>query len=44
MTNSTLWLKTGLMIFIVFLLSVACLLWLKVPELFEYFNQAFCAH
>jgi hypothetical protein len=26
------------------LFSVAILLWLQTPQLFEYFNQAFCAH
>ena len=29
---------------IVLLFGLAILLWLNTPELFEYFNQAFCAH
>ncbi|WP_298144804.1 hypothetical protein [uncultured Acinetobacter sp.] len=32
----------GLMLLLLLALSIA--LWLNTPNLFEYFNQAFCAH
>ena len=32
----------GAMIFAFMIMAVV--LWLKTPNLFEYFNQAFCAH
>lgn len=32
----------GCMLVLLLLLSVS--LWLNTPDLFEYFNQAFCAH
>ncbi|MDH0826436.1 MULTISPECIES: hypothetical protein [Acinetobacter] len=44
MTNSFLWLKCGIGISIVALFALAISLWLNTPDLFEYFNQAFCAH
>lgn len=44
MTNSFLWLKCGIGISIFALFSLAISLWLNTPDLFEYFNQAFCAH
>ncbi|WP_286086811.1 hypothetical protein [Acinetobacter silvestris] len=44
MTNSLLWLKTSICISMILLFGLAILLWLNTPELFEYFNQAFCAH
>lgn len=44
MTDSLFWLKTSITIGVMSLFLLAILLWLKVPELFEYFNQAFCAH
>ena len=44
MTDSLLWLKTGIAFGIFALLSLAIGLWLNTPELFEYFNTAFCAH
>lgn len=44
MTNSMSLLKIliGLCIISFFILSL--LLWMKTPQLFEYFNQAFCVH
>ncbi|WP_265733415.1 hypothetical protein [Acinetobacter sp. ANC 4648] len=44
MTNSLLWLKTSICIGMILFFGLAILLWSKTPELFEYFNQAFCAH
>ena len=44
MTNSFVWLKWGIGISIVALFGLAISLWLNTPDLFEYFNQAFCAH
>lgn len=26
------------------LISISILIWFQTPDLFEYFNQAFCAH
>ncbi len=37
-------LKLAIIFGIGFFFSLAMLLWLNTPELFEYFNQAFCAH
>jgi hypothetical protein len=37
-------LKISIAAAIVLLLAIAILLWVKTPQLFEYFNQAFCAH
>jgi hypothetical protein len=33
-----------LMLLITFLMSASLFIWLQTPDLFEYFNQAFCAH
>lgn len=30
--------------FILCLISISILIWFQTPDLFEYFNQAFCAH
>ena len=44
MTNSILFLKIGIVLTILFFLGLSIILWFKTPELFEYFNQAFCSH
>lgn len=44
MTNSLLGLKIWIALAVLLLLGLAIYLWMKTPELFEYFNQAFCAH
>ncbi len=44
MTNSLLGLKIWIALAVLLLLGLAICLWMKTPELFEYFNQAFCAH
>ena len=44
MTNHSLWLKIAITFGIITLLSLAIGLWFNTPELFEYFNNAFCAH
>ena len=44
MIDSTQTLKTVVLFGIIILLAVALLLWSQVPDLFLYFNQAFCAH
>ena len=44
MTNSLFWLKICIALGVILLLGLAIGLWMKTPELFEYFNQAFCAH
>lgn len=44
MTDSTQGLKTIVLFGIIILLALALLLWSQVPDLFLYFNQAFCAH
>ena len=44
MTNSLRWLKIFIALAVILLLGLAIGLWMKTPELFEYFNQAFCAH
>ncbi|WP_265937220.1 hypothetical protein [Acinetobacter sp. ANC 4779] len=44
MTDSIRGLKSLIGLAIVGLLSLAILLWFKTPQLFEYFNQAFCPH
>lgn len=38
------WLKTSILSAIILLVGLAILLWANTPEMFEYFNQAFCAH
>ena len=44
MTDSTFLLKLWITVAIVLLLAISFLLWSQTPQLFEYFNQAFCAH
>jgi hypothetical protein len=44
MTDSLRSLKILISLAVVGLLSLAILLWFKTPQLFEYFNQAFCPH
>ncbi|WP_257219742.1 hypothetical protein [Acinetobacter sp. YH12236] len=44
MTDSTFLLKLSIAIAMVLLLAISLWLWSQTPELFEYFNQAFCAH
>lgn len=44
MTDSTFLLKLSIAVTMVLLLAISLLLWSQTPELFEYFNQAFCAH
>ncbi|ENX12621.1 hypothetical protein F895_02998 [Acinetobacter sp. CIP 64.2] len=33
-----------LLVCVVGLISISILIWFQTPDLFEYFNQAFCAH
>ncbi|EKU56755.1 hypothetical protein [Acinetobacter courvalinii] len=44
MTNLERNFKILLMGFILGLISLSILIWFQTPDLFEYFNQAFCAH
>ncbi|WP_265735977.1 hypothetical protein [Acinetobacter sp. CFCC 11171] len=44
MTNSILWFRLSIAISILALLALSIGLWIQTPELFEYFNQAFCVH
>ncbi|MGE8540499.1 hypothetical protein [Acinetobacter sp. ANC 3813] len=44
MTDSMFGLKLAIVCTVLAFLAVAIALWLKTPELFEYFNQAFCPH
>jgi len=44
MTHNTLLLKTIMTFLIVALLVLSIILWKQSPDLFEYFNQAFCPH
>ncbi len=44
MINTQFGLKVILVVMMIGLFSLAILLWLQTPQLFEYFNQAFCAH
>ncbi|WP_257231741.1 hypothetical protein [Acinetobacter sp. YH12023] len=44
MTNSILWFRLSIALSILALLALSIGLWSQTPELFEYFNQAFCAH
>lgn len=37
-------LKLSIALGIVLLMSLSIFLWMQTPQLFEYFNQAFCAH
>ncbi|MFC2994728.1 hypothetical protein ACFODO_05445 [Acinetobacter sichuanensis] len=38
------WLKISIVFGVVALFTLAAILWSHTPELFEYFNMAFCAH
>lgn len=44
MIDSMLGLKILIAAAIALLLAIAIMLWVQTPQLFEYFNQAFCAH
>ena len=44
MTDSLLKLKLSIVVAILLLLALSIGLWFQTPQLFEYFNQAFCAH
>lgn len=44
MTSSSLLFKLLLLTIIVLCFALAGVLWGNTPELFDYFNQAFCAH
>ena len=44
MTDSFSWLKFSIWLGLILLFGLSSLLWLNTPELFEYFNMAFCAH
>lgn len=44
MTDSGFLLKLIIGMSLILLLALALLLWSQTPYLFEYFNQAFCAH
>ena len=44
MTKSIFSLKTLLILAISMLFALSISLWMNTPDLFEYFNQAFCAH
>jgi len=44
MTHNALLLKTIMAFIIIAFLVLSIILWKQTPDLFEYFNQAFCAH
>lgn len=44
MMHNALLLKTIMTFLIGVLLVLSIILWKQTPDLFEYFNQAFCAH
>lgn len=44
MTHNALLLKTIMIFLVITLLVCSLILWRQTPDLFEYFNQAFCAH
>lgn len=44
MTNSDFWLKSSITVMVIFFMVLAIGLWWQTPEMFEYFNQAFCTH
>lgn len=44
MMHNALLLKTIMTFIIVTLLVLSIILWKQTPDLFEYFNQAFCPH
>lgn len=44
MTNRFNLLNISIFIGVILLLSLSITLWMNTPDLFTYFNQAFCAH
>lgn len=42
--NTLPWLKLGLWTGLMICVALSAMLWLNTPDLFEYFNMAFCAH
>lgn len=44
MTDSNFLLKLWIAISMVLLFTLSIVLWSQTPQLFRYFNQAFCAH
>lgn len=44
MINHSLLQKTIITLVVLGLLTLALMLWINTPDLFIYFNQAFCAH
>lgn len=44
MTNRFNLLNISIFIGVILLLSLSITLWMNTPDLFAYFNQAFCAH
>ncbi|MCX5466298.1 hypothetical protein [Acinetobacter nematophilus] len=44
MIDTDTWFKFAVWSVIILVLLLSGLLWLNTPELFEYFNMAFCAH
>lgn len=44
MTDSMLILKISITVALLLLFALSVALWIQTPQLFEYFNQAFCAH
>ncbi|EOR08772.1 hypothetical protein F896_01301 [Acinetobacter genomosp. 15BJ] len=44
MTNIERHFKLVLFVTLLCLISLSILIWFQTPDLFEYFNQAFCAH
>ncbi len=44
MIDTDRWFKLAVWSVIILVLLLSSLLWLNTPELFEYFNMAFCAH
>ncbi|KKC45232.1 signal pepetide [Acinetobacter sp. V2] len=44
MTHNALLLKTIMTFILITLLVLSIILWKQTPDLFEYFNQAFCPH
>lgn len=44
MTHNALLLKTIMIFLVITLLVCSLILWMQTTDLFEYFNQAFCAH
>ncbi|ENV03425.1 hypothetical protein F968_01079 [Acinetobacter sp. NIPH 817] len=44
MMHNALLLKTIMTFILITLLVLSIILWKQTPDLFEYFNQAFCPH